>query len=66
MRIPNFVPMLIKEDITFEYKKETKELIYSFGNRYSGKLINVYPTKSKKLTACIVFMNENDEVKFSF
>ena len=66
MRIPNFVPMLIKEDITFEYKKETKDLIYSFGNRYSGKLINVYPTKSKKLTACIVFMNENDEVKFSF
>ena len=65
-QIPKFIPMLIKEDITFEYKKETKELIYSFGNRFTGKLINVYPTKSKKLTACIVFMNENDEVKFSF
>lgn len=66
IKIPKFIPKKIEEDITFEYIYETKILQYSFGNRFKGCLTNVFPKRSKRLTACIVFLNENDEVKFSF
>ena len=63
--IPNFSSPILKGDVvTFKYSAEEKELTYAIGNKLSGKLTSVNPSKGFNLVPCLIFLHMGDEMLF--